>query len=346
MFVLASCDMQVATPVPTELVVMGYENFKIPIDMREQFERENNIKVQVITFNSAELMLGQIGNQSARQGDVIYGLDNLLLVRALSIDAFEVYTPTQLSRIPVQYQLDPTHRLIPVEVGYITLNYDKAWFDARRDYVKRPTSLKDLVSEDNKQKLFHKFVMPHPRKSPVGFAFLLATIATFPENSPYTWQQFWKDMQQRLVHVTDTWQQAYMENFSATTKDQQEGHPLVVSFASSPAVDVMLRRVQEPPMANVEGVAFEQPRFVGIRKGTKARRLAEKFVEFVLSEPFQREIPKQMYNYPVLPDVPLPDSFVRFAPRPTQIVNIAPDAIYAYREQWLRDWGKLVMLEE
>jgi len=344
--ILSACDIQAATPVPTELVVLGYENFKLAPHLKAQFEQENNIRLRVMGFNSAELMLNQANYPTAEQGDVVYGIDNQLLAKALRADLFEAYTPTQVSQVPPLYQLDPTHRLIPTEIGYVTLAYDKDWFIARQGYVNPPASLSDLVSADNKEKLFHKFVMPHPRKSPVGYAFLLATIAAFPESSAYPWQQFWRDMQQRLVHVTDTWQQAYAENFTVNMSDKNEGHPLVVTFASSPAADVMLRKVQQTPMAILTNSAFIQPRFAGIRKGTKARKLAEKFIDFTLSEAFQREVPNQMYNYPVLPNVPLPDAFAKFAPRPTQELNIDPNMIDSNKEAWVHEWGKLLMMEE
>src|SRR5215207_8487681 len=119
---LSQCS---AEKPPTELVVMGYENFKLTPALQQQFEQANNIKLRVIPFGSAELMLDQLISKKGEQGDVIYGVDNLSMMRALGADVLEPYDSPQQAAMPADLRLDPTNRLLPVEVGYITVNYDK-----------------------------------------------------------------------------------------------------------------------------------------------------------------------------------------------------------------------------
>ena len=119
----------------------------------------------------------------------------------------------------------------------------------------------------------------------------------------------------------------------------------MVSYATSPAAEVFFSegKLAEPPTGNLEGTAFEQVEFAGILKGAKNRPMAEKFIDFLLSRPFQADIPLQMFVYPVQPDTPLPEVFTKFAQPPAQPFSLTPDQIDAGREQWLEAWNRLVL---
>ena len=316
---------------PTELVVMGYENFKLTPALQQQFEQANHIKLRVIPFDSAELMLDQLISKKGEQGDVIYGVDNLSLMRALGADVLEPYDSPQQAAMPADLRLDPTNRLLPVEVGYITVNYDKLWFAQRGQTP--PTDLRELLGEQ----WTHRFAMPNPAKSAVGFGFLAMTIALYPENSDYPWTQFWKDWMHNLLHITDSWAEAYSTQFTANT-NSDEGHPMCVSFAAAPAAEVIYKRLPQPRIGNLTVPAFLHPRFVGIRKGTQALSAAQKFVDFVMSAEFQKSIPEQMLNYPALPGVPLPDAFNAYAPPPPNVIRVPPDVLAKSHDRWVQMW--------
>jgi len=329
---LTQCSAEKA---PTELVVMGYENFKLTPALQQQFEQANNIKLRVIPFGSAELMLDQLISKKGEQGDVIYGVDNLSLMRALGADVLEPYDSPQQTAMPADLRLDPTNRLLPVEVGYITINYDKQWFAQRG--LAPPTDLRELLGEQ----WTHRFAMPNPAKSAVGFGFLAMTIALYPENSDYPWPQFWKEWMRNLLHITDTWAEAYSSQFTANA-GTDDAHPMCVSFAAAPAAEVIYKRLPEPRIGNLAVPAFLHPRFVGIRKGTKALSVAQKFVDFVMSAEFQKSIPEQMLNYPALPGVPLPDAFNTYAPPPANVIRVSPEVLAENHTRWTQMWLETV----
>jgi thiamine transport system substrate-binding protein len=140
--------------------------------------------------------------------------------------------------------------------------------------------------------------------------------------------------------VVDGWETAYYTNFSGSS-----GHgpqPLVVSYASSPAAEVV--GTQEP-IGTILGpdTCFRQIEFVGILQGTHQRSLAEKFVDFMLSQQFQEDMPMQMYVYPVNPAARLPEVFVNYAQIPTQPARMSPAEIAANRDQWIADWTQAVL---
>lgn len=324
-----------AEPKPTELVIMGYENFKLTPALQQQFEQANNIKLRVIPFGSAELMLDQLISGKGKQGDVVYGVDNINMTRALKADVLQPYDSPQQAAMPADLRLDSSNRLLPVETGYITINYDTQWFAQRG--LAPPTDLREMLGEQ----WTHKFAMPNPAKSAVGFGFLAMTIQLYPETSDYPWTQFWQDWARNLLHVTDTWAEAYSLQFTPNTTSE-DAHPMCVSFAAAPAAEVIYKRMPEPRIGNLAVPAFLHPRFVGIRKGTQARELAQKFVDFVLGVDFQQSIPEQMLNYPARLDVALPPAFATYAPRPAQVKAVPPDVLAANHERWTQTWLTVV----
>ena len=105
-------------------------------------------------------------------------------------------------------------------------------------------------------------------------------------------------------------------NFSASSGKGPQ--PMVVSYASSPPRKCSSPNPGESPTASILGLdtCFRQIEFVGILKGTQNRALAEKFVDFMLSQQFQEDMPLHMFVYPVNPNAALPEAFVKYAQAP------------------------------
>ena len=62
------------------------------------------------------------------QGDVFFGVDNTFLSRALDDGLFTPYEAKGLDQVPDELQLDPEHRVTPVDYGDVCVNYDKEAF--------------------------------------------------------------------------------------------------------------------------------------------------------------------------------------------------------------------------
>jgi len=122
---------------------------------------------------------------------------------------------------------------------------------------------------------------------------------------------------------------------------------MVVSYGTSPAAEVIFAEtpLDDAPTASVLGTdtCFRQIEFVGILKGTQNRALAEKFVDFMLSEVFQNDVPMQMFVYPVNTKAALPKEFVKYAQAPQQTAALAPDEIASNRDRWIQEWTDVVM---
>ncbi len=158
-------------------------------------------------------------------------------------------------------------------------------------------------------------VVENPATSSPGLAFLLATIAHFGEPG---YLDYWRSLRANGLVVVNDWNTAYYTNFSGSSGRGPQ--TMVVSYATSPAAEVIYSDVQleQAPTASIIGpdTCFRQIEFVGILAGTRQRAAAERFVDFMLSLPFQEDVALQMFVLPVDPMAILPDSFHQFIDLP------------------------------
>jgi thiamine transport system substrate-binding protein len=337
---LAACSPGgTATPQSTEpqtIAIMTHDSFSVSEDVVKSFEEANNANVVFLQSGDAGAVLNKaILIKDAPLADVLFGVDNTFLSRALEEDIFEAYESPALREIPEQFKLDDSNRALPVDYGDVCINYDKAYFSENN--LAAPQSLEDLTKPEYEGLL----VMENPATSSTGLAFLLATVAHFGD----AFTEYWQALKDNDVVVVDGWETAYYTNFSGSSGKGPQ--PMVVSYGTSPAAEVIFAEtpLEDAPTASILGpdTCFRQIEFVGILKGTKQRALAERFVDFMLSKQFQEDVPLQMFVYPVLPDAALPDEFTKYAQAPEQTAQLSPEEIAANRDQWIQAWTDVVM---
>ncbi len=326
------------TTQPATLVVASHDSFSVGEAQLAEFEATHNAKVQFLQLGDAGEALNKIIlSKDAPLADVFFGVDNTFLSRALNADIFLPYASPLLDQIPDELELDPDHRLLPVDYGFINLNADRAWFEERG--IPLPGTLDDLTDPQYKGLL----AVQNPATSSPGLAFLLATIGHFGEED---YLDFWQALRANDVLITDGWSEAYFEHFTVGSGGAGD-RPLVVSYTTSPPADVLYASDGRTQPASVNlnppNGTFRQVEFVGILRGTEQRALAEAWIDFLLSEPFQTEIPLLLFVYPVNPEATLPTLFVDFAETPTDPVNLAPEAIEANREAWINAWTQTML---
>ena len=318
------------------ITLMTHDSFNISKKVLHQFETENHVKVRFLKSGDAGAALIQaILAKGHPLADVFFGVDNTFLSRALNADIFIPYASPLLVDIPAELKLDKNNRLLPADYGDVCLNIDKAWF--AKNNLQPPDDLSDLI----KPEYSGLTVVENPATSSPGMAFLLATIGCFGEDG---YLNFWKQLRENKVLVANGWNDAYYGSFTAASKGDR---PIVVSYASSPAATVFFAKepLEESPTAAILGnrSAFRQIEFVGILKGTKKQALAEKLVDFILSRPFQEDIPLQMFVFPANQQANLPEVFVKHAQVAQEPAQVAPAAIEAKRQQWLEAWTEAVL---
>jgi thiamine transport system substrate-binding protein len=321
------------------VTVMTHDSFDVSEEVVEAFQAQCNCQVQFLRSGDAGLMLSQaLLTKENPLADVLYGVDNTFLSRALEGDILEPYQSPALADIPDDLELDPEFRMLPVDFGDVCLNYDKGWFEEHE--LALPSSLEDLTGPDYEALT----VVENPASSSPGLAFLLATVGHFGVDGEYDYLDYWAGLRANGVLVTGGWEDAYWGNFTYASDGDR---PIVVSYASSPPVEVYF--AEEPfdtaptGVVTSDGSCFRQVEFVGILKGTPNRDLAEQWIDFMLGVTFQEDIPLKMFVFPANSLAELPEVFVKFAEIPRSPILVAPDAIEANRETWIEAWARTVL---
>ncbi|APD08802.1 MULTISPECIES: thiamine ABC transporter substrate-binding protein [Thermus] len=314
-----------------EVTLLTHQSFSLDKGLIAQFERETGLKLRILKAGDAgETLNRAILTKNAPIADVLYGFDNTFLSRALEADILLPYRSPAIQSLKATLLLDPTFRALPVDYGWVSLNYDKAYFQNRP----LPKAPEDLARPEYARLL----VVQNPATSSPGLAFLMATVARFGEDG---YLDFWARLRDGGVRVAKGWSEAYYTHFTLYKGDR----PLVVSYTTSPAAEVYYSegKYQEPPTGNLfPELAFFQVEFVGILKGTKNLEGARRLVDWLLSRPVQENIPTEMWMYPARRDAKLPEVF-RFAPEPLGSVRLDPKRMAENRERWIEEWTKVVL---
>jgi len=338
---LAACQPKPAEPVT--LTIMTHDSFDASAEVIAAFEKENNVKLAFVKSGDAGTALNRaILTKDSPQADVFYGVDNTFLSRALDEGIFESYTSPLLAKISDQFKVAANNEVSPVDYGDVCINYDKAYFAAKT--LPLPQSLEDLTNP-----IYGKgggneglLVVENPASSSTGLAFLLATIAQYGSDG---YLAYWQRLKDNGVVIVNDWDTAYYTNFSGSSG--KGAQPMVLSYASSPAVEVVYASspVTDAPTASLVGknMCFRQIEFVGILKGTQQRALAEKFIDFMLSKQFQEDMPLHMFVYPVNSEAQLPEVFTRYSQIPENPGVLSPQEIASNRDQWLSDWTEAIL---
>ncbi len=308
-----------------ELVVYAYDSFVsewgpgpkvIP-----KFEQRYGAKVNLISVGDAGQVLNRaILEKDRPQADIVVGIDNNLLARARQEGVLEPYRSPNLERVPRELRFDETHAVTPFDYGYFAFVYDS------QVLPDPPASLEDLTAS----RLRGKILIEDPRTSSPGLGLLLWTIAVYGDR----YLEYWDRLRPNLLTITEGWDTAYGMFTSGEA-------PLVLSYTTSPAYHVENEGTTRFRAAMFPDGHYLQIEGMGILKGAPHPQLARRFIDFILAEEFQREIPLTNWMYPVDPAVKLPASF-EYAPKPARTLSLSAQEILRNQQRWIDEWARRV----
>lgn len=320
---------------PVTLVLLAHDAFTPSEGVLEEFTRETGIGVEVARGGDAgELVAKAVLTAGAPEGDVLWGVDDALLARAIEAGVFAPYASPELGALdPAAVALVPEAEATPVDTGDVCINYDVAWFAERG--IAPPLTLRALASSAYRDLL----VVPSPLASSPGFAFLVGTIAEFGDG----WGDYWRDLRANGVRVVTGWTEAYYDEFSGSGGGGER--PIVVSYGSSPPAEVLFADppVEEAPTAVAALTCVRQVEFAGVLRGTRHEAEARRLVDFLVGERFQADLPLAMFVYPVRTGIALPEEFVRYSLRPERPLALDPARIARERAGWLEEFTRIVL---
>jgi len=318
-------------PESTEVKLLTYDSYNISKSVLKDFTAKTGYEVKIVKAEDAVATVNRaLLTKENPEADVLFGIDNNTLGRALDVGLFQPYEAPDLAQVPQDLQLDPEHRVTPIDTGDVCLNYDRATLSAEQ----APKGLEDLTGADFKDDL----VVENPATSTPGLAFLLATIAKYGEDG---YLDYWTKLKDNGVKVEDSWDNAYYKQFSAAAKNGTK--PIVVSYASSPAAEMYYADPQpeQAPTAAVLNECYNQIEFAGVLNNAANPTGAEEFINFMLTRPYQEDIMTTNWVYSVLPSVQ-PPAVYKYAPAPQTTLSIPFEEVNQNREQWVEDWTSVM----
>jgi thiamine transport system substrate-binding protein len=322
---IASCTTDAT---PDEVVLLTHESFALSDGMFDRFTEETGFTVVVQTAGDAGSMVNQaILTKDNPLADVLYGIDNTFLSRAIDEGLFTAHTASEIATVPAELRVDDDI-VTPIDFGDVCINYDIADLSTRG--IAPPSDLADLTDDAYRDLL----VVQDPATSSPGLAFLLATIAAYPEDAGYSWSEYWTDLFANGVSVAPDWSDAYSNQFTLAGGTR----PLVVSYASSPPAEVFFGDLAEAPTAVMTDGCYRQVEYAGVLTGTERGEAAGLLVDFLLSREVQEDVPLTMFVFPANTTAALPDVFVAHTTLPPQPSSIDAQTIEANRERWIQEW--------
>ncbi len=311
-----------------ELTIYSYDSFVeswgIGPKIVPAFEKKFNCKVKLVGCGDAGQLLNKTIKEKANPiADVIVGIDNTFLEKALEESILTSYKPANLSHVKKSLIFDKTFSLSPYDYGYFAFVYNT-------EIVKNPPLTFGEMQDPKWEK---KFIFIDPRTSSVGNGLLLWTVAAFGENG---YGHFWQSVKKNILTTPASWDDSYNMFLAGEA-------PIVLSYSTSPAYHIENDSTYKYKAFIPKEGAFMQIEGSGVINNSKHPDLAKKFVNYMLSTEVQNLIPKTQWMYPVNSDVKLPKSFENL-PQPTKTLNkrLSPKTIKENSEKWIKRWIKIM----
>lgn len=316
------------------VILLTHDSFAISDSTLAAFTEATGISVELLVAgDGVETVNRAILTKNSPEADLLFGVDNTVLTRALDENIFLPYSSKGLDSVLPELLLDEQFRVTPIDFGDVCLNYDVAWFE--ENGVRVPSTLDDLIEPIYRDLL----VVEDPSRSSPGLAFLLATIDRYGESG---WQQYWNALRENGVEVVSGWSDAYYGSF---TVGGGGSRPLVVSYASSPPAQVYFSDPQPDiaPTGVILDSCYRQIEFVGILAGTQNEAAAQVLIDFMLGPIYQRDIPLNQFVFPAVLGTELPQVFLDHAQLAANPFQLDPEQVEMNRDRWVKEWTDLVL---
>ncbi|EGQ8293328.1 thiamine ABC transporter substrate binding subunit [Vibrio parahaemolyticus] len=315
---LAAITSTSAFAAENTLTIYTYDSFAAdwgPGPKIEQaFEAKCGCDVNFVALDDGVSILNRLrlegGNSKA---DIVLGLDNNLMAEAKKTGLLTEHNVDTANTVLPNGWSDTT--FVPYDYGYFAFVYNK------EKLANPPKSMKELV--DTRDDL--KVIYQDPRTSTPGQGLMLWMKSIYGDDVTQAWQK----LASKTVTVTKGWSEAYSMFLNGESD-------LVLSYTTSPAYHLIAENDSKFATANFAEGHYMQVEVAAKVKGSKNSELADKFMDFILSDEFQSAMPTGNWMYPVT-DVELPKGFETLSV-PSKSLSFSADEVAKMRKSWIREW--------
>ena len=320
-----SCEKKEAAPEETKkLVIYAYDSFVSdwgpgPVVI-PKFEEKYGIKVDIRSPGDAgQVLTKAVLEKDSPVADVLIGIDNNMLSKALDENILVPYKSENLINVDSKLLFDKSNHLTPYDYGFFSLIYNS-------EAIKNPPqSLEDLLSPEYEKSI----ILMDPRTSSPGLGFLLWTVNVFGES----FTDYWSKLNKNILTVTDGWDSGYGLFVNGEA-------PMVLSYTTSPAYHKEYEDSEQYRATIFRKGNYMQIEGAGIVNNCSNLKSAQLFIDFILTDDFQKEIPLTNWMFPVT-DIKLPASY-SVAKKPETNLLLPSEEINKNLDKWTEEWLETV----
>ena len=329
-----------------ELIIVTYDVTGLTDAMISEFENQTGYDVSLTKLDDAGSILTHLLQYKGVQvSDLAIGLDNTYLQTAIDNDVLWEHFAnfSNISESALTPYDGPL--AVPFDQGYMCLNYDTEIVDGENMTV--PTSLWELTENEWNGKV----AIPSPETSSPGRAFMTATVDYFAndEDEDTDWTDWWTAMADNDAIITTGWSEAYETHYTGGYGEYTEGYVgdahMVVSYCHSPGVEAWYNGNWTKSAAlDLPRSAFHQVEYAAAVEGGNLDA-ASAFIEYLLSEEVNVNMPTENFMYSVLEgnDLPEDGGYRYHSTIPSQPAEISATQIAANMETWLEEWNSAMV---
>jgi len=327
-FLVAACVSLSLITLPTlaedaakkVLTVYTYDSFVSDWGMgpliKPTFEEQCACTLNLVGMDDAVAMLQRLKLEGAStSADLVLGLDLNMVDDAKKSGLFAKHAvDTSSLEMPIDWQDDT---FVPFDYGYFAFVYNTELMP------NPPKSLDELVNAGPELKI----IIQDPRSSTPGLGLLLWMKSVYGAESDAAWAK----LSDNILTTTKGWSEAYFSLFLAGEA------PMVLSYSTSPAYHMAVEGTDQYQAAVFEEGHYLQVEVAAKLKASKNSQLADDFLNFMVTEGFQKHLPLSNMMYPVNTPADMPDAYGKLI-TPTQVLQLDTAQINQNRKQWVNDW--------
>ena len=283
--------------------------------IEKTFEEKYSVDLELIAVDSAATLLNKVILEGSNtKADIILGLDMNLFNSAENSELFTAHNLNNINEklnLPIEWN---SEIFVPYNYGYFAFVYNN------KKLKNPPKSMDELLNITDA-----RIVIQDPRTSTPGLGLLTWMKILYGDNA----QENWSKLNKKIISVTKGWTDAYYNFFMSGEAD------IVLSYSTSPAAHIMFEENYDISASIFKEGNYLSVEFAGILKSSKNKKVANIFLDFMLSDEFQKVIPSTNIMYPVT-NIKLPDAFNEL--EIPKALQLNPKEINDYKDEWINEW--------
>lgn len=279
--------------------------------VEKAFEEVCGCDLKLVGAEDGAALFARVKLEGARtEADVVLGLDTNLTAAARETGLFAPHSVKAAYDLPIEWSDDI---FVPYDWGYFAFVHNAG--------TAAPANFRALADSDL------KIVIEDPRSSTPGLGLLLWVKAAYGDEAG----EIWKGLADNIVTVTKGWSEAYGLFLDGEAD-------MVLSYTTSPAYHLIAEEDASKAAAAFDEGNYMQVEVAAKLAGTDQPELADRFLQFMVSDAFQSIIPTTNWMYPaVVPEGGLPKGYETLV-TPAKSLLLPEDEAAAARDAALAEW--------